>query len=651
MGLLNLKTDLKSLKYGNDRLGGGSSGQPYITTPIDKDPQTNIDFLLNGGIQASQHTIDDTKRLTKFFTDLKSPKGILFTAKQNLLSRTGVETQASRYDMNDGFYTPLSTLAQTGIGILGGHVPKQGIIPLLGAKTYSDVIKGDGVISDSIVNKNNNRLVTLYNKHKGKFSGADIISYPGGPNSSLGIGNTNIRFSTDSRGGIIKTLGNDGYTEAFIKSQTGISNSNTDRKDLPSYSPLTSRGITTIFKNEFNLEGIEIGLNNGNDGKLGFDFQTSVYNKFNINDDSTFPLQSTNRISDNNTSVWDQERIEGQTNENNSQNVVDPKIQDFREPLLSKIEKKDSKNQPYSTIMGIAPSYNNPSIDTNTLTNSNKETSKVYESRVHIGDPGKQGNVYNYTKGKRNLDGTQMGPLDKISSMPIYRSNNVTDDITKNDLIKFRIGAIGDTPIGAIGDTPQKDYIHFRAFIDSFSDSYSAEWSSTKYMGRGESFYKYGGFDRKISLSFTVAAQSREELIPIYKKLNFLASNLAPTYSDKGYMGGPLITLTLGGWCYELPGFISSLTLDIPEESPWEIAIPASKSQMDKNNPIYSDKGVKELPHIIKVSGFSFTPIHTFRPAKQVIDFNENGSKITKYGPERYIALENRYNTNYDITP
>ena len=50
MGLIDLKTNLKSLKYGNDRPGGGSSGQPYIVTPI---PEGYIgskpDFLLRQG--------------------------------------------------------------------------------------------------------------------------------------------------------------------------------------------------------------------------------------------------------------------------------------------------------------------------------------------------------------------------------------------------------------------------------------------------------------------------------------------------------------------------------------------------------------------------------------------------------------------------
>lgn len=34
MGLLDLKTDLKSLRYGQDTPGGGDSGQPYIKSKI-----------------------------------------------------------------------------------------------------------------------------------------------------------------------------------------------------------------------------------------------------------------------------------------------------------------------------------------------------------------------------------------------------------------------------------------------------------------------------------------------------------------------------------------------------------------------------------------------------------------------------------------
>ena len=87
----------------------------------------------------------------------------------------------------------------------------------------------------------------------------------------------------------------------------------------------------------------------------------------------------------------------------------------------------------------------------------------------------------------------------------------------------------------------EKVYMHFRAFINSFSDAYNADWSGIKYMGRGEEFYKYGGFGRKISLSFTVAAQSKAELAPMYSKLNYLASTLAPDYGNNGFMKGNIV--------------------------------------------------------------------------------------------------------------
>jgi len=197
-------------------------------------------------------------------------------------------------------------------------------------------------------------------------------------------------------------------------------------------------------------------------------------------------------------------------------------------------------------------------------------------------------------------------------------------------LVKFRIAAINnDNPL-------EKEYIHFRAYIDSFNDSYSAGWDAVKYMGRAENFHRYNSFDRSIGISFTIAAQSKPELIAQYKKLNYLASNLAPSYSKFGYMGGSLVSLTLGGWLYEQPGFITGLTLDIPQESPWEIGI-----NTDGN----FDSTVKEMPYIVKVSGFSFTPIHEFRPEKMKNKYDRD--KLIKYGDQRFIALK-ATTSNYD---
>ncbi len=53
---------------------------------------------------------------------------------------------------------------------------------------------------------------------------------------------------------------------------------------------------------------------------------------------------------------------------------------------------------------------------------------------------------------------------------------------------------------------------------DGLKLSYDADWSPIEYMGRAEKLYKYKGFGRKISMAFTVVAQSREEITAISRR-------------------------------------------------------------------------------------------------------------------------------------
>ena len=81
MKLKNEDTTLKSLKFGNDRPGGGNSGQPYIQTPIeDQGVNTAIDGdgIIRGGLTAPTAALEDSERLTRYLFDFKNPNGILF---------------------------------------------------------------------------------------------------------------------------------------------------------------------------------------------------------------------------------------------------------------------------------------------------------------------------------------------------------------------------------------------------------------------------------------------------------------------------------------------------------------------------------------------------------------------------------------------
>ena len=82
------------------------------------------DFLLRNGTLKDSAT--DITRISKLLT--LTTRGRLFSAKQNLLSRSGVATEASGI-LNEGIYLPTSTLAQVGAVGLGGHLNKQGVNP------------------------------------------------------------------------------------------------------------------------------------------------------------------------------------------------------------------------------------------------------------------------------------------------------------------------------------------------------------------------------------------------------------------------------------------------------------------------------------------------------------------------------------------
>jgi hypothetical protein len=100
MGLIDLKTDLKSLKYSKDRIGGGSSTQPFVQKPIPDSFSAvgntgGLDVLTRGGSLVFQKTADDVSRLSKLLLTANTFQGPAFTIKQNVLSRQNVRTQAS----------------------------------------------------------------------------------------------------------------------------------------------------------------------------------------------------------------------------------------------------------------------------------------------------------------------------------------------------------------------------------------------------------------------------------------------------------------------------------------------------------------------------------------------------------------------------
>ena len=609
MPLINLKTDLKSLRYGKDTLGGGYSGQPYIQKKIPtsfNNLGADQDFILRGGISAVTDSGTDVLRLGKMFTDLKSPNGLLFIAKQQILSRTAVRTQSSVGTLNEGVYSPLNTLAQAGVSAFGLHFLKQGKNPVPGSPgsltTYLEVVT-------STQPNDKNRLVKFYKEKQDiKIEGNPVLySYTGGPGSPLGVGNTTIFLG--QRTGInasnyqpyqnftVKSVLNNKQEgglkidpeKPWIKSNKSIlPNTNVNTPQSSSfdfqltgslrpaqefitgsngyfYNPVTSGGASDQYKKAFPTS-IVFPITSWNLGTGQKLWNNSVYNS-----GSTFPDSTNSSNFDNGTITYNQTQLAGAVSYKKS-----GKVTDFRKVIRESLINPSKKVATDSGQLIEAPDYQ----------------IKRIENRNQLGDPGNRKNksYASYTKGPVDKTTNKpTGPLDQINASPV--GSNPSD---YNDLVTFNI-----ITFDGIAMT-------FRAFLGSISDSYTAAIDSQKYVGRGENFYTYNGQTRKISLSWTVAAQSKAELIPMYKKLSYLASNTAPIYKD-GFMQGPLVKLTVGGYFHQLPGYIDGLTFEMGEESPWEIQI---------NDSGGIDKTVSELSHIIKVTGFNFTPIPNYLPQR-----------------------------------
>jgi hypothetical protein len=95
---------------------------------------------------------------------------------------------------------------------------------------------------------------------------------------------------------------------------------------------------------------------------------------------------------------------------------------------------------------------------------------------------------------------------------------------------------------------------------------------------------------------------------PLYQKLNYLKSSLAPDYKNNR-MRGNIAELTIGDYIKYQPGIITSLGTSLPEGAPWEIAMEEPEGTNS------SDDIMHELPQILKVD-LSFTPIYNFLPRK-----------------------------------
>jgi hypothetical protein len=518
MPLIDLKTNLKNLRFGNDQPGYGSSGLPYIQTIMPDTPNAtgtfrpifrpgstgNLDYPIRGGqleFQVNSQTFTlssqvDKTRIRKFFED--APRGKAFIEKQIglQLSNPKIETGNTLYGIPQAFSIPgllentrvynngQNTLAQVGASGTGAHAIRHGLLPFNPfQKLYYDIVNAQNVNND----ESKNRLLILNSLKMSQVAG-QIVSVNDVPNietvNTLGISlNKNLIF---------QYLGGPG-------SSYGI-------------------GVTTIKRA---VDTTQLGTKLGSRKAM----------------------------------VYDQ--LRAQNLNNVTEGVATTRIQDFRNQLPE--------------LNGTYKVWGNNKIDDRFYAATGS-----YKDKMNLLYP------FAFENGKAPWE------------VPLTDPDTSTDD-----LIKFVFEAVSN-------DSPNySTAIFFRAFLTAgITDNNSAQLNSFKYIGRGENFYTYQGFERSIALSFRVAAGSKEELRPMYNRINSLMSQVYPDYSPvTSIMRAPLIRMTVGDYLYRVPGFLENVNLTVDNNTPWEINL---------------DGDLAQLPQVVDIN-LSFRPIMDVLPKRSSI--------------------------------
>lgn len=551
MALINLKTTLTSLKFGNDTPGGGNSGLPYVQFGIPGISATNeqdqfykanrnsIDSIVRGGAQGSNMArAFDSDRILAFYKDNK--RGPFFIQKQmelqmknpkmetmSVITNTpGMMNVPTLLENTRVYNQGVNTLAQVSVQGTGEHIIRHGLFSFGPRQPYyMDAVNIQNITNES----STNRLLLL----------------------------TKLKMKTDQ-----------GFIQNTRQTITGLINNFRDLSNPES--SIRQSGLNNLLASSADFvlaKKLGISLNRN----LLFNYPQGPGSVFGGGDTIVPRTTDTTRVITGTGMVYDQLRARA--------NQQYKTVEDYRLDL----------NFPIDSSTSIAWDYSKDSI----------------ENRLKTGNPGLTNSDL---PGGKPVDYSIPVSRDELNMLyPKIIKEGQDPYIDNKDIIKFGFECISND------DPTTSTALLFRAFLTAgITDSNSAQLNSFKYLGRGENFYTYQGFDRSIAFSFRIAALSRQELKPLYNKLNYLISQVYPDYSPiTSVMRAPLVRLTIGDYIYRMPGFLENVNVTVDNNYPWEINLEGSTD-------------VQELPQVLDVS-VSFKPIFDKLPRREIDPQNQIG--------------------------
>ena len=645
----------KNLKYDKDIRGGGYSGQPFIkrVAPDDIDnlnslttEALSLDYPIRGGSYEELAAREDFARIDRFL--LSYPRGTAFLDKQAglMLSNPRIQMAKSGGVFANQAYSNgrnlMNQVADAGTGI---RTPNAGIdqfvlerfenkYEYIAATTpvnenrlvllkdlklsqppqtsTSSINQVGTIIQDlantvsSLVNDAPSETPTLSSTQLNvatqlginTVTNGELFNYTGGPGSLYGIVyNTQILRATNSRNAFIDTSKAQKWIGTFNEEDNRTSVTNNIYGETVQGRPIVDLSQSKLLgvSKKYNLNAELIGINGNNESETlaqqsgdGFIRAENASNQPANDTIFQYTMGYDAIISRDTTSA--------------KRRVNRSRITDFRKDIMN----------PDAVF---SRDY------TDDLTN--------IATRVGIGNPGSR-----LESSRINIDEVDPTTEDKINmkdiTAPVDFSSFLTADT--RDLVKFSFETIQNNNEDKVRAT------HFRAFLTGYNDSHNTEWSAKRYSGRGENFYTYQGADRDVNFNFKIAAQSRQEMRFLYRKLNYLLSTLYPDYNSAGAMRGNITKLTIGDLFVRTPGILTSLNLTVDDNYAWEIAMTDPEAG--------ADTGMLETPQIIDVA-VNFKPILNVLPQTGLTENNPTNTPILLAGgvaatTKAYAVLNNQ---------
>jgi len=285
--------DQRSLGYGE---GAGKfqfdTQPPFIIKDLPKVEETTNgkldligevtdNFVRGGAVTLATRAVKDVERLGKL---LLSPNGLAWTGAQVALAATNpkgpIFPPTSVLPPRNRLTSPVNVGLTAGTGAAGIRFRKDGLLPTETENGFNyDPTKGgpkyeSGILEITKNNTENSSEFTLYGKYTniygGGFEGREdlILRYPGGPHSTFGIGDTEIkRYKADPYRGYLPLFNTNLFAlrQGNLTTKPNIGEANySDYKTVQNKGPIIETTKTRI--NLYNLgdPGIDLQNNEGN---------------------------------------------------------------------------------------------------------------------------------------------------------------------------------------------------------------------------------------------------------------------------------------------------------------------------------------------------------------------------------------------------